>query len=79
MTTFQKTTTAAGNLVTYGTDHLATWLEIDHGNDRRTSIYATPGWIGGLERIRELIVKHGIKIMPQHIGIFSQITLSDAA
>lgn len=79
MITIQKTTTAAGNQVTYGTDRLATWVEIDHGKGNRTAIYATVGWGGGLDRIRDLVAKHGIKIMPQHMGVFFQIALTQAA
>ena len=46
------------------------WIAFNHGQQRHTAIFATPGWRGGLARIRELIGRHGIKIEPDHKCIF---------
>ena len=69
-TIHQTTTTAAGQKASYGVKQTTTWITFNHGQQRHTAIFATPGWRGGLARIRELISRHGIQIEPEHKCIF---------
>ena len=62
-------------MATYGKDGGTVWLECAHGMNRRTAIYASPNWRGGLTRIRQLIAKHGVIIPAHHQVLFASIPL----
>lgn len=69
-TIHQSTKTATGQDASYGFDRGTTWVACDHSKNRRTVIYATPSWTGGLARLRKMISDHNIVIKPEHAGLF---------
>ena len=74
----QTTTTATGEQASYGFDQGTTWVACDHSKSRRTVIYATPSWVGGLARLRNMIKDHGIAIKPEHADLFNTPAMAAA-
>ena len=74
----QTTVTITGQDASYGYDRGTTWVACDHSNSRRTVIYATPTWSGGLARLRMMIQDHGIQIKPEHAELFTGAALAAA-
>lgn len=62
--------TASGQNASYGSDRGTIWLSFSHCKSRHSVIYATPNWKGGLARLREIISRHGINILPEHHALF---------
>jgi len=78
-TIHQTTVTTTGQSASYGYDRGTTWVACDHSQIRRTVIYATPSWSGGLARLRKMISDHNIVIKPEHAALFSGAALTTAA